>query len=276
MGNAPGSPLACGCGQDLDDATNDLLQHFKCKNIKDAKPSPLPQLVTGRVCPASHNLKSPVTGRSVVYYFLDVQQQEEEQQKDQGGRWKPAFQEAGTTDFVLADPLYPDDCVAVISKSDPRNVRMYSTLEGKYLSADDAWTVSNLKGAPGLKEAAARQHFDVGGTGLFSFASSSGGAKTLRHFEATFEVNMQVAVLGVITSRAGPDGASMMFLKPCTVDTLTDDYFNQYGWAEHARSAWRAIFEKGPAVCVTDDPEHFGGVVVEAFDDSDLPSVISV
>jgi len=187
MGNvATSSPLACGCGQDAD-ATNDILTHFKCKNIRDARESALPQLITGRVCPASHNLKSPVTGRSVVYYFLDVQQQQAKE-----GQWVPAFSEANAADFVLADQQFPDDCVAVISKGNPNNLRMYSTLGNSYAGTDEAWTASNVKEMPGLKLAAARQQFDLGGTGLFSFASSSGGVKKLRHFEASFEVNMQV------------------------------------------------------------------------------------
>ena len=138
MGNvATGSPLACGCGQDAD-ATNDILTHFKCKNIRDARESALPQLITGRVCPASHNLKSPVTGRSVVYYFVDVQQQHKE------GQWVPAFAEANAADFVLADPQFPDDCVAVISKGNANNLRMYSTLGNSYAGTDEAWTASNV------------------------------------------------------------------------------------------------------------------------------------
>ena len=83
-----------------------------------------------------------------------------------------------------------------------------------------------------------------------------------------------MAILGIITERIGPDGKKMLFINPCTKDTLSEEYYRTYGWNEMTKTAWRKLFEAGPAICVTDDPDNFAGLIVEPFDDADLPSVI--
>ena len=161
------------------------MKKFKVMDINHVKASNVPQLVTGRVCPATNNLKSPIKQTQCVYYFVEAKEETKDKQ------WVPAFVETKCMDFVLADPLYPDDCVAVNGKGSDTLVRMHSILDGSHQSNDDLWFIPD-KEPVGLKAVAARQKFDIGGGsgGLFNFGTAN-TAKKLKFFEYSFEVNVQ-------------------------------------------------------------------------------------
>ena len=265
MGTTASSAACCLSG---DDDVREVMKKFKVHNIHDVKASNVPQLVTGRVCPATNNLKSPIKQTQCVYYHLEAK----EETKDKG--WIPVFTETKCMDFVLADPLYPDDCVAINGKGADTMVRMHSILDGTHLTNEDLWVIPE-KEPLGLKAVAARQKYDLGGGngGLFNFGTAH-PTKKLKFFEYSFEVNVQVAILGIITERLGPDGKKMLFINPCTKDSLSEEYYKTYGWNDFTKHAWKKLFEKGPAICVTDDSDNFAGLLVDPFDDADLPSVI--
>lgn len=258
MGNLQ-SAACCSSG---DDDVREVLKKFAVKDIHKVRSGPLPQLVTGRVCPASNNMLSPVKGISCVYYYVDARRQDTSEKTG----WAPAFSETKCVDFVLADPIYPDDCVAINGKGTDTLVRMHGILDGSYESNEDMWVIPE-KELPGIKAAAKRQQFDTSG-GFF------GTPQKMKYFEYSFVVNTQVAILGIVTERIGPDGRKMLFINPCSIQSLSAEYFEQYDWNEYTQSVWAKLFEKGSAICVTDDSEYFGGVVVDPFDDADLPSVV--
>ena len=229
------------------------------------KPSPLPQLVTGRVAPASSNLTSPVRGAACVYYHVEAQTGEIKNGREE---FTKAFEESQCVDFVLADPSHTDFCCAVHGRGQNTTVRVHGVANGSYTQPgsrlDNLWTRdTSTANAATLNALTGRHKFDMA------------ASKRTRIFEYTFDVNEQVVILGIVSERAGPDGKKMNFCTPCTDATLTEEYFQTYGWSESAKKSWHSLFKNGPAILVSDDDVYFQAVRVEAFDADTVPEVLS-
>ena len=176
---------------------NEVFKLFKVNSVADVKPSPLPQLVTGRVAPASSNLTSPVRGVGCVFYHVEGQTGAI---KDGREEFTKAFEESQCVDFVLADPAHTDFCCAVHGRGQNTTVRVHGVANGTYTQLGnrlDALWVRDMSSANAatLNACAGRHKVDLA------------AAKRSRFFEYTFDVNEQIVMLGIVSERVGPDGA---------------------------------------------------------------------
>ncbi len=255
------------CGSGGEDA-KEVMKKFRVYSVGSIKPSPLPQLVTGRVAPASRSLSTPIKSSPCVYYFIQANTYEPADGKE---TWTKVFEEAQCVDFVLADPAHSEDCVAVHGRGQNTTIRIHAVLDGSYTEEgsrlENLWDSTSFGDSPSIKALAARHKFDLTDpNGGFLGGLRAAVPKKMRYFEYSFDVNEQIVLLGIVTERRGPDGKSMKFITPCLDSTLTEDYFKTYGWSEHSQNSWHALFKNGPAILASDDDVYFQGVQVDPFD----------
>ena len=262
------------CGNNNEDHA--VLKKFKVYTVENVKPSPYPQLVSGRVAPATHNLSSPVRQNPCVFYFVSS-----EHGTPQDGRmvWKKVFDETQCVDFVLADPAHPESCVAVHGRGFKTTVKVDAVANGSYAMPgnrlDTLWSTGVPSDSPTIQQLAARNKTELHDSAPGLKGENRTVPKTMRFFEFSFDINEQILLLGIVTERVGPDGKKMKFIAACQDSTLDAQYFRQYGWSETAQQAWHDLFKNGPAILASDDSAHFQGVRIEAFDADTIPEVLS-
>jgi hypothetical protein len=267
------------CGVDGDETAKEVMRKFKVYTVGTVKPGPLPQLVTGRVAPASHNLCSPIETKPCVYYHVEAQTLDK---ADGNGKekWSKVFEESQCVDFVLADPSFPEDCCAIRGGKGPNTsstIRVHTVADGSYAQKgnrlDDLW-VTGASDSPAIKALAQRHQFELNESGA-GFLGLRSTPKKMRYFEYSFDINEQIVLLGIVTERVGPDNKTMKFITPCNDETLTADYFKTYGWSEHSQQSWHSLFKNRPAILASDDDIYFQGIKVDPFDADTVPEVLS-
>lgn len=263
------------CGVEDEEATKEIMKKFKVYTVGSVKPGPFPQLVTGRVAPASHNLCSPVRTNPCVYYHVEAQTLEK---ADGNETWTKAFEEAECVDFVLADPGHSEDCCAVHGRGYNTTIRVHSVADGSYTQKgnrlDNLWVTGAPSDSPAIKALAQRHQFELNESGA-GFLGLRSTPKKMRYFEYSFDINEQIVLLGIVTARMGPDGDTMKFITPCNDKSLTEEYFKTYGWTEQIQKKWHSLYKDGPAILASDDDIYFQGIKVDPFDADTVPEVLS-
>ena len=95
----------CFCCLSTEQQVEYVMNKFEiCALSQLASAGPFPRLVTGRIIPASHIMKGPLTGISCVYYSCAVYQWEK---NGDSSSWNWKFTEAKWVDFFLGDPSNP-------------------------------------------------------------------------------------------------------------------------------------------------------------------------
>lgn len=255
------------CGEGDNDA-KEVMRKFRVYTVDTVRPSPLPQLVTGRVAPASRNMSSPLKANACVYYHVEAQTLNK---TDGNETWTKVFEEAQCVDFVLADPGHSEECCAVHGRGSQTTIRVHSVADGSYSQQgnrlENLWDNTSSTDSPPIKALAARHKFDLNDPNNgFLGGLRTGSPKMMRYFEYSFDVNEQIVLLGIVTERMGADGKTMKFITPCTDESLSREYFKTFGWSEHSQSSWHALFKNGPAILASDDDLYFQGITVDPFD----------
>jgi hypothetical protein len=108
----------------------------------------------------------------------------------------------------------------------------------------------------GISELLARHNFQVEYDALI-------GKKKRRmdYREESFDLNEQIACLGVIKDGVDWTGAPVKVLHPIQQNTLNEAYFTQQEWSDTDREIWNE-FTRTPSIVVSDDSTISQGVII--------------
>jgi len=186
---------------DVSKTAHEILKHFPIRRVGSVEPSPFPQLVTGRICGLVHYMVAPVNNKPCVWHSSVAKEEGGHAEGPEGDPRDPElrFKEGDHyVDFYLADPSAPGQFL-IVPASAARVVALRG--EGCEAASGQEW-FGDTPIPPNIQAWADRHRFALTTPGALYGVSK----KRMHYLESSFDINEQVAVMGIVAPGVGPTG----------------------------------------------------------------------
>jgi hypothetical protein len=153
---------------------------------------------------------SPV-GKPCVYYHVRAEEQVTVRNGDKTEtRWEFRFEESQSLDFFLGDPDTPD--IKVYVPGSRSNIKRASSSIQASTGAGAASFFQSENIAPGIQELLNRHNFKVETNVLIGVMK-----KKMRYIEQSYDVDEQIALLGIVQDGLCPDGSNLRVIEQVSI-----------------------------------------------------------
>lgn len=243
--------------------------------------STFPQMVLGRVTAATGiyqvcyflNLihlhvviafpvvQSPLNNRTCVYYEVTCEEEYQNWSQDKDGNrnkstsWKTRFTEIRAIDFLLTDPQFSGVTVYVPALQVP--VKLHSDANQVNLNQGQQglFSFGQSQVPPSILALCQRNNFNPIINTASNIMHQDGPTGNVRYHEKSFDLNEQIAVLGLVSDSVF-NSIPVKMMQPISQQSISEQFFKQENWDDWDQKAWKKLTEK-PAIILTDDSALF-------------------